>query len=224
MQRIVEPELMEDEAQARAYAEADFDEPDERFVGAFLGRARLADRARVVDLGCGPGNIALRLARALPQARVWGVDGSVAMLAIAERRGQAEGLDDRLRWCQGRLPQGPLPHGPFHAVVSNSLLHHLHDPAVLWQVVLRLAAPGGLVFVGDLRRPGSEAAARALVEANAAGAPAVLREDFFASLCAAFTVPEVRAQIRDAGIDWLEVEPVGERHLVAWGCLPQVGA
>jgi hypothetical protein len=63
MERIVEPELMDDEAQARAYAEADFEEPNARFVALyreFVGA--LPAGAAVLDLGCGPGDITLRLA------------------------------------------------------------------------------------------------------------------------------------------------------------------
>lgn len=67
-----------------------------------------------------------------------------------------------------------------------------------------------------LRRPASTGAARALVGAYSGGEPEVLRTDFFNSLCAAYTVAEVRAQLAGAGLR-LAVEPVGDRHLVAWG-------
>jgi hypothetical protein len=57
------------------------------------------------------------------------------------------------------------------------------------------------------------------VETYAATEPEVLREDFFASLLAAYTVEEVRAQLAAAGLD-LAVAETSDRHLQAWGRLP----
>jgi SAM-dependent methyltransferase len=231
MERIVEPELMDDPLQARAYAEADFDRSDQAFTERFL--ALLGQpfprppalgsspgnvpgwgaRAGIVDLGCGPGNISFRLAAALPQARVLGIDGAASMVALASEHQQRHpGVWPLLRFQQLKLPlngaaaAGVDPvaalGGPFAAVVSNSLLHHLHDPQVLWQAVGQLAAPGATIYIKDLRRPASAAAADALTERHAAGAPAVLRRDFRASLAAAFTAVEVEAQLAYAARLW----------------------
>lgn len=122
----------------------------------------------------------------------------------------------RVRWVQFVLPSDDLAVGAFEAVVSNSMLHHLHDPTVLWRTILRIAAPGAAVLVGDLRRPRTETDASALVQTYAADEDPVLKEDFFASLCAAFQPDEVRAQLREVGLA-LTVEEIGDRHLVVWG-------
>ena len=61
MQRITEPELMDEAEQARAYAMADFAEPNERFVGYFETEFPDLKTGSVLDLGCGPGDIVLRL-------------------------------------------------------------------------------------------------------------------------------------------------------------------
>jgi 2-polyprenyl-3-methyl-5-hydroxy-6-metoxy-1,4-benzoquinol methylase len=104
--------------------------------------------------------------------------------------------------------------------VSNSLLHHLHDPAVLWSSLRQLAVPGALVVVRDLRRPADGAALRALVARHGAGAPAVLRRDFAHSLRAAFRPEEVRQQLAAAGLERLEVRPWQDRYLDIWGTMP----
>jgi hypothetical protein len=106
-------------------------------------------------------------------------------------------------------------------VISNSLLHHLHDPGVFWSAVREAGAPGAAVLVMDLFRPESEAAARALVDQYAAGEPEVLRRDFLASLCAAFEPGEIRQQLREAGLDALDVRTVSDRHLLVTGRLPR---
>lgn len=243
MERIPEPELMDDPAQARAYAEADFSATDAALVERFLARfgatltaaanpkgADPAGAPAIVDLGCGPGNIAFRLAAACPAATVLGLDGAAAMLALAaERLHSAPALAGRLAFHLARLPlsaaavQALRPPGGFNAVVSNSLLHHLHDPAVFWRAVALLAAPGAAVFVQDLRRPPDAATAEAVVAREMAGAPEVLRHDFRASLHAAFTPAEVEAQIGAAGLAGLAVEALGDRHLRVAGRLTASG-
>jgi hypothetical protein len=102
-------------------------------------------------------------------------------------------------------------------VISNSLLHHLRDPHALWSTLAHAAAPGAAVYVMDLMRPASRAAARSLVAAHAGGEPAVLVRDFYHSLLAAYTPAEVRTQLVRAGLSRLKVEAVSDRHLIAWG-------
>jgi hypothetical protein len=104
--------------------------------------------------------------------------------------------------------------------MSNSLLHHLHDPLVLWNTVRQLAAPGATIYVKDLRRPPSLASLDFLVALHAADAPPVLRRDYRHSLRAAFTVAEVEAQIDQADLSDLRVSAVEDRYLEVWGRLP----
>ena len=78
MERIPEPELMDDPEQARAYASADFSEPHqafvERFTQCFPGHAP----RRALDLGCGAADITIRFARAYPDCELTAVDGAPA--------------------------------------------------------------------------------------------------------------------------------------------------
>jgi ubiquinone/menaquinone biosynthesis C-methylase UbiE len=219
MQRIPEPELMDDEAQARAYAEADFEEPNSHFAALydeFIGP--LPEGAAVLDLGCGPGDIMLRIAAAHPQIEIHGLDGSGAMLAFghAALAAQPE-LAGRVSFIQGLVPDAPLPRARYDAVISNSLLHHLHDPETLWRMIRARARPGAPVLVMDLMRPADEAAARALVDQYAANEPEVLRRDFYNSLLAAFEPDEVRQQLALAGLGRLEVTAVSDRHMLVRG-------
>lgn len=221
MERIVELELMDDAAQARAYAEADFEEPNARFAalcGEFAGE--LPAGAAILDLGCGPGDIPLRLARAWPGLEVHGLDGSAAMLAFGRAALKAEPqLAARVRFFDGLVPDAELPRARYEAVISNSLLHHLHDPSGLWRMIRTRGAPGAPVLVMDLMRPASVAAAQALVDQYAGSEPEVLRRDFYNSLLAAFEPGEVRRQLADARLGHFEVAEASDRHLVVRGRL-----
>jgi len=221
MHRIPEPELMDEAEQARAYAGADFTEPNERFVGYFEEIFPGLRSGSVLDLGCGPGDIVLRLASRHPGLVVHGIDGSAAMLQFAvERLHEVSGLSGRVQFIEGLLPGATLPLPCYDAVISNSLLHHLHDPQVFWRAVREAGAPGAAVLVMDLFRPASEQAARDLVAQYAAGEPEVLQRDFQASLCAAFEPGEVRAQLAECGLGTLDVKTVSDRHLLVTGRLP----
>jgi ubiquinone/menaquinone biosynthesis C-methylase UbiE len=220
MERVPEPELMLDDEQARAYAAADFDAPHSHCI-ELLRQAHpdLPAQGRALDLGCGPGDITIRLARALPAWRIDAVDGAPAMLELAQVAAARAGVQSRIRWWQAVLPSDELHARTYDLVVATSLLHHLSDPAVLWSAATRCAAAGAALFVMDLLRPPSIASAHDLVERYAGDEPEVLRRDFFNSLCAAYRPAEVRAQLGAAGIEHLAVQIVSDRHLIAWGRL-----
>lgn len=218
MERIPEPELMNEPGQALAYARADFEEPHARFVALYRERFGACPTAGwVLDLGCGPADITRRFAIAYPDCRLHGVDGAPEMLRLGRHDLQRAGLDERVELLQGYLPGARLPRTGYQAVISNSLLHHLAEPMALWTAVREFAAPGAPVFVMDLMRPDSRRQAETMVDAYAAGEPDVLRRDFFHSLLAAYTPGEVRTQLDAAGLDQLSVEAVSDRHLIVHG-------
>lgn len=213
--RTPEPELMDEAAQAAAYAQADFSASHGAIVAALVARLG-CPAGRVLDLGCGPADISVRLAQACPDCTIDGVDGAPAMLAEGQQRLVAEALESRIALYRVRLPDDPLPASGYDAIVSNSLLHHLHEPAILWTAIRQAAAPGASVFVADLARPASEAAVDDLVTSVAAAEPAVLQRDFRASLHAAFTPAEVEEQLARAGLA-LAVERLDDHHLLVHG-------
>lgn len=223
MRRIPETELMIEDEQVEAYAAADFSAAHDRFVELF--RELFGDpgpACRVLDLGCGTADVAIRFARAFPSVRVHGLDGSEPMLRRGrERLARAADLDGRVELIAGALPAGAPPLPSYDAVISNSLLHHLRQPQVLWRAVRRYGRPGAPVLVMDLRRPATPAAARHLRAALAAGAPAVLARDFHNSLLAAFEPGEIAAQLAAAGLAGFVVREIGDCHVAAGGHLPQ---
>jgi ubiquinone/menaquinone biosynthesis C-methylase UbiE len=217
MDRVLEPELMDDEAQSIAYARADFSTSNQMFVDRLIGDLPM-DRRRILDLGCGPGDVDIRLARSTPGTTITAVDGSKPMIALAKQAVKASGLETRITVVHGRLPGLPLEAHGFDAILSKDLLHHLPDPSVLWNEVSRLGRHGAAVYVMDLIRPDTSQTAQHIVDTVAANEDPILRQDFFNSLCAAFTVEEVRALLHEAGLA-LAVERIGERHLLAHGLL-----
>jgi len=223
MKRVTEPELMDDPSQAVAYASADFAEAHSRIVNTFAEYFLEQDlRGHILDLGCGPGDISFRFASCYPECSVVGVDGSKAMIALAnQRKARAGNVGDRITFIEGLIPGVPLGTVPYAAIISNSLLHHLHKPHVLWETIRRYAGAGTKIYVVDLFRPENHATARQLVEAYATGEPEILRRDFYNSLLAAFEPREVEAQLAAARLDELSVAVISDRHLVVHGVISE---
>lgn len=219
MKRTLEPELMDDQAQALAYAKADFAEPNASFLEHWRQRFEGAGfEGSVLDIGCGPADIAFKIVAEHQECQIFGVDGSQAMLdAAIARKHRGEPGAERLHFMTLTLPAGVIGAGHYDAILSNSLLHHLHQPGVHWQCVRDNARPGTRVLVMDLLRPDSQAQVEALVQTYAAAEPEVLRRDFSNSLCAAFTLDEVVAQLVEAQLGHFHVERVSDRHMLVWG-------
>ena len=219
MERVVEPELMEDLEQAEAYANADFEEPHSRMIEKFKeGFPDFDGKGFGLDLGCGPADISVRMAKAFPRLVIHGVDGSEAMLEFGRKRITAEGLEAGIILYKGGILEVSLPRTSYDVILSNSLLHHLHEPEVLWQTIKRFGKDSALVFVMDLFRPRSEEEAGKIVAEYAAEGPEILRRDFYHSLLAAFTLAEVESQLVEADLqDTLKVERVSDHHLIVCG-------
>src|SRR4051812_19331391 len=173
MNRRPEPELMGLPAEAAAYAGADFSAVNAAFVERLLDLVGNRSDVCAIDLGTGPGDIAIRIGRVRPAWRITAVDASEAMLVIARKA--AGGLPN-VRFTLAEVKATGFPDRSFDVIFSNSLLHHMPDPLPLWREIARLAAAGATIFVRDLMRPASEAEARRLVELHAGGESGLLKE------------------------------------------------
>ena len=214
--RVLEPELMDDPAQAAAYAQADFEQENQGFVDRFRDYFPELTQGHLVDMGCGPADIPIRFIRALPACRVTAVDASPAMIALAREAVARAGAETAITLRCERVQTVELPELG-EAVVSNSLLHHLPNPLQFWQAVRRAAKPGAAVLVMDLLRPDSEEAAQRIVGQYAAQESPILQRDFYRSLLAAFTEDEVAAQLAQMNLSRLLIDVIDDRHWVVGG-------
>ncbi len=154
--RTPEPEVMDDAEEVEAYASAAaqsyLDAIDNTLVEQVVSLGVAS--GRLLDVGCGPGNIALKIARRLPEVRVVGVDFSVNMVRAAKDAAAAQKLSGRAVFFSGDAKRLPFAEKSFDFVLSNSVLHHLQHPIAMLNDMRRVAKPGGIVLLRDLRRPG----------------------------------------------------------------------
>jgi 2-polyprenyl-3-methyl-5-hydroxy-6-metoxy-1,4-benzoquinol methylase len=112
--------------------------------------ARLLDRAipmdaRIIEVGCGTGQMSLYLARG--QRVVVGADLTRASLALGAAAAKRFGLE-HVHFLETDLQRSGLKKGVFDVVYTSGVLHHTADPRASFAEVVKLARPGGMIVVG----------------------------------------------------------------------------
>lgn len=172
--RVPEPEVMDDSDEVEAYssaaAQAYLNRIDDTFVDHAVhllgprgsgetGGAARGGCGNALDIGCGPGQIVLKLAHRLPGWRFAGVDRSANMvrqaLAARDEMARHAGGDGaaRIQFFVGDGSALPFADASLDLVLCNSVLHHFREPAGLLAEIARVAAPGGAILLRDLQRP-----------------------------------------------------------------------
>ncbi len=162
MKRVTEPELMTGFEQVQAYKEADFSKSDDEMVSQlsnFLKEsgALITSNTMIVDLGCGPGNITEKIACIWSNAKVLGVDDSPEMLRVArERQKSLEQISSLAGLSYHKINIASISNGQSSlvncadVVVSNSLIHHIHEPFVFFDALAKISKKGAIHFGSNL--------------------------------------------------------------------------
>jgi SAM-dependent methyltransferase len=216
--RQPEPQVMDVQDEADAYALADFSQVNEAFVQRLEDLAGHLEDALCVDLGCGPADIPIRLALRRPTWRIIAMDASEPMLQWARQGAREAGVLNRLELrCADACTY--QPGEDCDVVFSNSILHHVDDPIAFWRQLARWGRKDAVILVRDLFRPPSCREAQEIVRREASGESDLLQQEFYRSLLAAYTPAEIRSQLDEAGLRHLNVCTVTDRHVDVWGSL-----
>lgn len=215
--RQLEPEAMDTVEDATEYDAMDHSAVNARFVADFLlaiGRVGRASAGRdvVIDVGTGTARIPIELCQARPGVRVIAIDLAGEMLNVARRNVSSALLADRIALQAARVTALPFRDGSSPMVISNSLIHHLPDPAAAFRELARIVARDGIVFVRDLFRPASQVEVERLVDAHASDATPSQRQLLADSLRAALTLEEVAGAIAGLPLSPISLSHTSDRH------------
>ena len=208
--RVLEPEVMDSAEEARDYDAMDHAGVNRVFVADFL--AVWNGRGPILDIGAGTAQIPIELCRQAPTARVVAIDMAEHMLAVGRENVRQAGLAERLRLERCDAKQLPYPDNSFGAIISNSIVHHIPEPARVLTEMVRVAAPGAVLFVRDLLRPADEATVQQLVATYAGDANTHQQQMFADSLRAALMLAEVQNLVAALGFDATSVRQTTDRH------------
>lgn len=159
LDRVPEAEVMDDSGEVEAYssaaAQAHLDKIDDTFVDHAVRLLEGRPRGIGLDIGTGPGQIVIKLARRLKLWKFTGVDRAPNMVEQARANLAAAGpeLAGRVEFQVADGNHLAFPDGSFDFVMCNSVLHHLAEPQNLLAEMARLAKPSGAILLRDLRRP-----------------------------------------------------------------------
>lgn len=141
----------------------EFDMPSARVYDALAGSgltwlyARVAGQVAAmrpsgvaVEIGSGPGHLAVLLARAVPDLKIIGVDISPSMVEIANKRAAKADVADRVRFEVGDVSALPFADMQVNLVVSTLSMHHWPDPAAGLREIYRVLVPGGQAVIYDV--------------------------------------------------------------------------
>ncbi|TCJ15781.1 class I SAM-dependent methyltransferase [Parasulfuritortus cantonensis] len=194
--------VMDDLAQNEAFERAGREDGVLAFLHlyhALQTTALVCPGDRVLDLGCGPGNQLVQMARLNPQARFVGLDASAEMLERAREtvRRCAVGNVDLLSGDMTTL--AGLADASFDCVTSTMTLHHLPDEAALAAAMAaagRALKPMGGVYLADFGRLKRAATQRFFANDRRDIQPEPFTRDYFNSMRAAFSVEELARAVR----------------------------
>ena len=209
--RTLEPEAMDDAIEVEAYQGMDHSAVNAAFVADLITGGAVGPR--VVDLGCGTGEIPVLLCQELDQIEVLGVDCSIEMLEAAKLEIELGGMLGRihLEHADCKTLDG-FAADAADTVISNSLVHHVAEPEQLLAQAIKILAPGGRLFVRDLYRPETETEVESLVDQHAGTDSEVGRQLLRQSLHAALTLDEVRDMLQTLEIPAAAVSMTSDRH------------
>jgi ubiquinone/menaquinone biosynthesis C-methylase UbiE len=114
------------------------------------GLAAMMSSGEVLDVGCGPGRLAIHLAWQAPSLTVTGIDISPEMIELARRRAEASGLSDRVHFQVADAAALPFPDHQFDRVVSTLSLHHWTEPVRGLAEIRRVLKPTGRAYIYDV--------------------------------------------------------------------------
>jgi len=198
MPRILEPELMVVEEEAKSYNAVDRN----GFVSLFTRELKtllpsLYAPKTIVDVGCGCGDFTLGLIKNFPGSSVVAVDGSLEMLKHAKQKTKSF---SNISFLHTIISEENLIRPEFDLVVSTLTVHHCRNPEKFLSCLKKMAKPNGYVFVLDIIREEDLENISKIVEDTVKNyfdfsknvSDSFFKKSFFDSLRAALSFEEVR--------------------------------
>jgi cyclopropane fatty-acyl-phospholipid synthase-like methyltransferase len=180
--------------------DASIEDAANRLTDKLAGLLTIEPGDRLLDIGCGIGEPAIRLARA-HDIEVVGISISQRQVERANDRAAAAGLADRLSFQFADAMDLPFPDESFDIVWALESLHHMPDRSHVLGQAARVLRSGGRMAIGDFvllrSADGNEAGAARAHQASDGMLSALELDEYLAVIRAAGLVPEATEDVSD---------------------------
>ncbi|WP_066349477.1 class I SAM-dependent methyltransferase [Geminocystis sp. NIES-3708] len=210
MDRILEPEVMDNDTEAFEYDQMDFTEVNTDF--ALLASKLKGKEAKVLDIGTGTAQIPIILADLQPKWHIIAVDLAESMLKLARQNIQKAGKSQQIAVTLVDGKKMPYDDHHFDVIMSNSLVHHIPNPLDLFREINRVVKPQGSILIRDLLRPKSENDIEEILKRANLDYNPRQKQLFKDSLHAALTLDEMKEIISQIGWHNAKIYQSSSRH------------
>lgn len=109
-------------------------------------------KGKILDIGTGPGSLAIEFAKKIPGVEVIGLDLSDVVLMLAKEKVQKTDVSSRVSFERGDAENIPFEDDTFDLVISSNTLHLVKKPIKMFDEIQRVLKPKGRFFMSDFRR------------------------------------------------------------------------
>jgi len=109
-------------------------------------------KGKILDIGTGPGSLAIEFAKKIPGVEVIGLDLSDVVLMLAKENVQKTDVSSRVSFERGDAENIPFEDDTFDLVISSNTLHLVKKPIKMFDEIQRVLKPKGRFFMSDFRR------------------------------------------------------------------------
>ncbi len=164
---------------------------------------------KLVDLGCGSGNLIVEIAKNLLNLDLIGVDISNEILNLAKERAFQNDLNKKIEFKIGNVEDLPFPDNSIDFLLSTLSLHHWQDPIRAFNEFFRVLKDDGTLLIFDFRRDARKFFYGLLKFATKIVVPKALKRinEPLGSLQAGYTPKEINQMVSQSPFNNIEIEP-----------------
>lgn len=164
---------------------------------------------KLVDIGCGSGNLIIQIAEKLPRLNLVGVDISSEILSFANKRAIEKKVDKKVEFKNGTVENLPFPNNSVDFIISTFSLHHWLNPIKAFKEIYRILKESGTFLIFDFRRDSRKFFYGFLTFITKVVAPKALKNinEPLNSIQASYTVDEIHKFFSQVSFQNTEIKP-----------------
>jgi len=174
---------------------------------------------KLVDIGCGSGNVIIQIAKKFPNLDLIGVEISSEILELAKKRAFETKLNEKIDFKNGSVEKLPFPDNSIDFMLSTLSLHHWQEPTRALKEIYRVLKINGIILIFDFRRDSRKFFYGLLKFATKVVVPKALKRinEPLGSLQAGYNPAEINQIISQTPFNNIEIKPY-----LAWMFLKMV--